>query len=213
AELGRIIQLCRENNIRYRLASIEELNRMFSNHQGVAARLKSVQTVDPETIFARSRLASLPVVLGLDQVQDPGNLGTLARTAAALDAMGIIIPKDRSALPGAGAIKSSAGALTRISLARVTNLARTLDQAMDSGFWIYGAALDRGSDVFKCDFSFPCVLVLGGEEKGIRPNVLKRCHEKIHIPMPGGFQSLNVAQAGAVILSQMAGRLALQDHG
>lgn len=202
-ELGQVIEKCREQGIRFRLTSVQELDRLAKGHQGVVARVRSVDNAQPEDIIALAGSSPFPVALALDQVQDPGNLGALARTMVALGGMGIITPKDRSAHPGPGAMKSSAGALVRIKMAQVTNLARFLDQAADEGLWIYGAVLQEGKSIFETKFNFPAVLVLGGEEKGIRPNVLKRCREKIHIPMLGGFESLNVAQAGAVIMGQM----------
>lgn len=202
-DLRQVIEKCKQAGVRFRLTSAQELDRLARGHQGVVARIRAISGVRPEDIFSLSEHSVFPVILALDQVQDTGNFGTLARTMAALGGMGIITPKDRSAYLGEGAMKSSAGAITRIKLAQVTNMARTLDQALDEGLWIYGAASGDGKNVFEVDFSFPAVLVLGGEEKGIRPNVLKRCHEKVHIPMPGGFDSLNVAQAGAVILGRM----------
>ena len=202
-ELRQVIEICRQTGIRFRLTTAQELDRLARGHQGVIARVRAINNALPEDIFSLTANSDFPVILALDQVQDPGNLGTLARTMAALGGPGIITPKDRSAHPGAGAMKSSAGAISRINLAQVTNLSRTLDLARDNGFWVYGAVMREGSDVFEMKFNFPALLVLGGEDKGIRPNVLKRCHEKVHIPMPGGFDSLNVAQAGAIILGQM----------
>ena len=203
-ELRQVIEICRQTGIRFRLTTAQELDRLATRgHQGVIARVRAINNALPEDIFSLTANSHFPVILALDQVQDPGNLGTLARTMAALGGPGIITPKDRSAHPGAGAMKSSAGAISRINLAQVTNLSRTLDLARDNGFWVYGAVMREGSDVFEMKLNFPALLVLGGEDKGIRPNVLKRCHEKVHIPMPGGFDSLNVAQAGAIILGQM----------
>ncbi|MFO7727647.1 MAG: 23S rRNA (guanosine(2251)-2'-O)-methyltransferase RlmB [Desulfonatronovibrio sp.] len=202
-DLRQIIEKCRQSGIRFRLTPAQELDRITSGHQGVIARTRVTRNTLPEDIYARAANNFFPVILALDQVQDPGNLGSLARTIAAFGGGGLITPKDRSAHQGPGAMKSSAGAITRIDMAQVTNLARTLDQARDQGYWIYGAVMREGLNLFETKFNFPAVLVLGGEEKGIRPNVLKRCHQKIHIPMPGGFDSLNVAQAGAVILGQM----------
>lgn len=202
-EFNRILDKCRQHNIKYRLSSAQEMDRIFKGHNGILARLKTIKSADADMIRTKSSTSPFPVVLALDQVQDAGNLGALCRTMTAFGGMGIITPKDRSAHPGAGAMKASAGAMTRIDLAQVTNLARTLDDYRDNGLWIYGAVAREGTSCFEMEFNFPAVLVLGGEEKGIRPNVLKRCHEQIHIPMPGGFESLNVAQAGAVILGQM----------
>lgn len=202
-ELRQVIERCRQAGVRFRLCSGEELDRIARGHQGVIARIRSLGLVPPENMFSLWEKSAFPVILALDQVQDTGNLGTLARTMAALGGLGIITPRDRSAYPGPGAMKSSAGALAGINLARVTNMSRTLDQARDEGLWVYGAASREGGSIFEAHFNFPAVLVLGGEEKGIRPNVLKRCHEIVRIPMPGGFDSLNVAQAGAVILGRM----------
>ncbi|WP_035244792.1 TrmH family RNA methyltransferase [Desulfonatronovibrio hydrogenovorans] len=201
--LEQVIETCRKLGIRFRLVAGAELDKAGRCHQGVAAIIRAVSPVAWEDVLSGTPDSAFPVILALDQVQDPGNLGTLARTMAAFGGSGIVIPKDRSALPGTGAMKSSAGALARINMVQVTNMARALDLADEQGFTIYGAVPDQGLSVFDADFSFPAVLVLGGEQKGIRPNVLKRCQEKIHIPMPGGFDSLNVAQAGAVILGQM----------
>ncbi len=206
-ELGQIVENCRNSGIRFRLVSDRELDRLARGHQGVMARIRAVSNILPEDIFSLAASSPFPVVLALDQVQDAGNLGTLARTMVCLGGMGIITPRDRSAHPGTGAMKSSAGTLVRANMSQVTNMARTLDRARDEGLWVYGAVLQQGGDVFRTEFNFPAVLVLGGEEKGIRPNVLKRCHQKVQIPMPGGFDSLNVAQAGAIILGQMLRKL------
>jgi len=205
-DLGQIIEKCRQSGVRFRLTSVQELDRLARGHQGVVARVRAIKNAQPEEIFSLAEDGIFRVILALDQVQDTGNLGTLARTMAALGGAGIFTPRDRSAHPGAGAMKSSAGAITRINLAQVTNLSRTLDQARNQGFWIYGSVVHEGTNIFEMEFNFPAILILGGEEKGIRPNVLKRCHEKIHIPMPGKFESLNVAQAGAIILGQMLGK-------
>lgn len=201
--LGVILEKCRQAGVRFKLTSGQDLDKVARNHQGVAARIRSIKNAEPETVLSQTKQCVFPTALALDQVQDPGNLGTLARTMAALGAGGIFIPKDRSAHPGQGAMKASAGALIRIKLSQVTNLARTLDMARNEGFWIYAAVHEQGADIFQTQFNYPAILILGAEEKGIRPNVLKRCHEKIQVPMPGGFDSLNVAQAGAIILGQM----------
>ena len=203
--LHRVLERCKQRKVRYKLVPESELDRLGTTHQGVAARMQVQPSADPDRIIAEANEASFPVILVLDQVQDPGNLGTLARTMSALGGAGIILPKDRSAPLGPGAMKASAGSLSRIGTARVTNLARTLDRMLEQNLHIYGAVMNEGESVLETNFRFPAALVLGGEEKGIRPNVLKRCTHRIHIPMPGGLDSLNVAQAGALILGQMLG--------
>lgn len=201
--LDAIISRCRQLHVRFKLVPDQELQQMGAARQGIAARLRMQTLVELDLLLKNTSRAVFPVLLLLDQVQDPGNLGTLARTLAALGGAGIIIPRDRSAPLGPGAMKASAGALNRIGVAQVTNLARTLDHIDQAGFNIYAATMDQGQSVLEQTFVFPAVLVLGGEEKGIRPNVLKRCPGKIHIPMAGGMDSLNVAQAGALILGRM----------
>ncbi len=201
--LEPVLSRCRQLKVRFKLVPQQELLKAEASRQGVAARLRLHTPVELDSLLQVAPDAALRVLLLLDQVQDPGNMGTLARTMAALGGAGIIIPKDRSSPAGPGALKASAGALTRIGIAQVTNLARTLDYIMDAGFNIYAATMNQGQNVLEQEFEFPAILVLGGEEKGIRANVLKRCTHRIHIPMPGGMDSLNVAQAGAMILGQM----------
>jgi 23S rRNA (guanosine2251-2'-O)-methyltransferase len=207
-EIDRIISLCKSTKVRRRPASKSDLDRMVEgNHQGVVARLFSPGFLDVDALMEKTRSAPLPVIVALDQVQDPGNVGTLARTLFAMGGGGLLIPKDRSAFLGPAAYKASAGALATLPVAKVVNMARALDDLMDQGFWIYGAEAEHeegGITLFEADFAFPAVIVLGNEEKGIRQNVAKRCENKLYIPLPGGFDSLNVAQAGAMILLKAA---------
>ncbi len=204
--LDPVLSRCRQLHVRFKLVPDQELQQIGASRQGIAARLRVHTLMDLDLLLQNTAEAGFPVLLVLDQVQDPGNLGTLARTLAALGGAGIIIPRDRSAPLGPGAMKASAGALTRIGISQVTNLARTLDHIGRAGFNIYAATMNQGQSVLEQTFEFPAVLVLGGEEKGIRPNVLKRCPAKIHIPMAGRVDSLNVAQAGALILGRMMSR-------
>ncbi|MDY7001207.1 MAG: RNA methyltransferase [Thermodesulfobacteriota bacterium] len=205
-EISQIVDVCKTARIRCRALSREELARVFpGRHQGVVARVFTPGFLDLEDLLDRALSSPLPLLLALDQVQDPGNAGVLARTMYALGFAGLIVPKNRSAYLGAAAQKASAGALSRLPVTRVVNLSRALTRCVERGHTVYCAQAGReGENIFKASLSMPAVLVLGGEEKGIRPNVVKRCGKKIFIPMPGGFDSLNVAQAGAVILGQFA---------
>lgn len=204
--VSQIIDKCRELKVRFRLASRVELDRMYpGNHQGVVAAVFSSGFSDLDAVLEAARQSPLPVVAALDQVQDPGNVGVLARTLYALGGGGIIVPKNRSALLGAGAVKASAGALALLPVAKVVNLSRALEEAADQGFHVYGAGTG-GNNVFLEDLKTPAVLVLGGEEAGIRAGVLKRVQSVLTVPMAREFDSINVAQAGAVILAQFACR-------
>jgi 23S rRNA (guanosine2251-2'-O)-methyltransferase len=206
--LGDILALCRDAGVRFRKVRRAELDRMFpGNHQGVAARLRRRELVDLATLLDGARRCPFPLILALDQVQDPGNVGTLARTLLALGGAGLLFPKDRTAFMGAAAAKAAAGALDRLPLCQVVNLARALDTCADAGFAIYGSAAgDESTELFSASLDFPAVLILGNEEKGMRPNVGKRCSQMLSIPMHGGFDSLNVAQAGAMIMTEMLRR-------
>jgi 23S rRNA (guanosine2251-2'-O)-methyltransferase len=206
--LGEILQACKQNRVRYRKIPRQELDRMYSGaHQGVIARLRGREFMDLPALLDRATRSPLPLILALDQIQDPGNAGTLARTLLALGGGGLLFPRDRSAFLGQAAAKAAAGALDHLPLCQVTNLARALDTCRDAGFSIYGSGLaPQAVPLFSEILTFPSVLVLGNEDKGIRPNVAKRCQAMLSIPMRGGWDSLNVAQAGAMIMGEMLRR-------
>lgn len=203
--LRETIDKAQDAGIVCRYVSDSELARQCpGNNQGIAARVTKARPACIDDLLQKMDDSPLPLILALDHVQDPGNVGSMARTLLALGGTGIIIPKDKSAHLGTGAHKSSAGAIERIPVVRITNLARTLDDLKKSGFWIYGAHSDpENTNIFSVAATFPAILVLGNEEKGIRPNVLKKCDFLVRIPMPGQFESLNVAQAGAIICAEL----------
>ena len=162
---------------------------------------------DKAQLLAAVADAPLPLLLALDQVQDPGNVGTLCRTLYALGGAGLLLPRHNSAYLGPGARRAAAGALEHLPVAQVTNLARALDSADEAGLTIYGAGGAEGPnslDAFTDRMRLPAVLVLGNEDKGLRPGVAKRCAHMLRIPLARSFDSLNVAQAGAVLLGLAA---------
>ena len=204
ARSAEILNLCRACGVRFRLSSPEELGRLYAVRcQGVLARVFDAGFSGLEEALPAARNAPLPLILALDQVLDPGNAGTLARTLCALGGGGLLIPKHQAAYLGAGAARSAAGALEKLPVVKAANLGRALDLLRDEGFSIYGAvsSMPDTRSVYDLRPVFPAVLALGGEEKGLRPGILRRCAELVHIPMPGGFDSLNVAQAGAILLA------------
>jgi len=205
-DIKELTELCRDAGIRFRFLPAEALERTVpGGRQGVAAFVFGQSFVPLESLLESARHAPLPVVLALDQIQDPGNVGTLARTLLALGGGGLIVPKHHGSRLGGAASRASAGALERIPVHQGVNLSRDLEVCAEEGFAVYKAeAGPEGQDVFTSAVRFPLVLVLGGEDKGVRPGVAKRCDGSLFIPMPGGFESLNVAQAGAMILGQMA---------
>ena len=222
-----ILDLCRAASVRFNLVDSAFLDRLWpGRHQGVLARLLTTGFSDLATVLEKARSAPLPLVLALDQVQDPGNAGTLARTLYAFGGGGLVVPRHNGVYLGAAAAKASAGALEQLAVSKVTNLGQALDTAEEAGFTIYGAASlpkegaegqEKLRSLFVDAFSFkpelPAVLVLGGEEGGLRPTIAKRCAALLHIPLVREFDSLNVAQAGAVIMACFAASQGKQTLG
>ena len=209
----KIIDLCRQCGVRFNLASEQTIARLYpGNCQGVLARLSASGFTNLDSMLEETPSAPLPLLLALDQVLDPGNSGTLARTLYALGGAGIIIPKHHGAYLGPAASRSSAGSLSKLPVAKVTNLSQALDKATAAGFTIYAATVAATADsIYYLEPQFPAVLVLGGEENGIRPSIAKRCTHMLQIPMLRDFNSLNVAQAGAIMLGFFSCRLQFSD--
>jgi 23S rRNA (guanosine2251-2'-O)-methyltransferase len=176
----------------------EELERLCGSpdHQGVVAEVDPYPYADP------GRLLTLPdaLLVALDQVQDPRNLGAVCRSAEFAGAAGVVIPDRRSAEVTAVACKASAGAVEHLEVARVRNLADWLGEAKAAGFWIWGADAEASSPPWEADLSGPTVLVLGGEGKGIRPRVASVCDGLVALPRRGKVDSLNVSAAAATLL-------------
>jgi 23S rRNA (guanosine2251-2'-O)-methyltransferase len=210
-KLGRsVLDLCRERRVRFNLLEEAAFARLYGNNsQGVLARLFDAGFVPLESLLELARSneqdeGRQPVLLALDQVADPGNVGVLARTFYALGGAGLIITRRRSAFLGGAALKASAGALQKLPVAKVANLSQALDTAREEGYAVYGGTADPAAlNVFDFEPSFPAVLVLGSEEKGLRRGIAARCSALLRIPMHRDFDSLNVAQAGAIILAQL----------
>ncbi len=140
------------------------------------------------------------LLIALDQVQDPRNLGAVARSAEAAGAAGLVIPERRSAAVTAVACKASAGAVEHLPIAHVRNLADWLGEAKEAGFWIWGADAEAKQAPWDVDLSGPTVLVLGGEGKGLRPRVASACDGLVALPQRGMIDSLNVSAAAAALL-------------
>ncbi|HXE98808.1 MAG TPA: 23S rRNA (guanosine(2251)-2'-O)-methyltransferase RlmB [Solirubrobacterales bacterium] len=179
-----------------------ELSRLAGSpdHQGVVAEVDPYPYADPDSLLARPDA----LVVALDQVQDPRNLGATCRSAEAVGAAGLVIPSRRSAAVTAAACKASAGAVEHLPVARVPNLVDWLIRAKDSGAWIYGAQQGAPAPYAQTDLSGKVVLVLGGEGKGLRRRVADTCDLLISIPVLGRVASLNVSAAAAVLLFEAA---------
>lgn len=176
----------------------EELERLCGSpdHQGVVAEVDPYRYADPDELL-RGEDALL---VALDQVQDPRNLGAVCRSAEQAGAAGVAIPERRAAEVTAAACKASAGAVEHLAIARARNLADWLGEAKAAGFWVWGAAAEAEAAPWQVDLSGPTVLVLGGEGKGIRPRVAAACDGMVALPRLGKLDSLNVSAAAAALL-------------
>ncbi len=208
-DMERIVDLCRGAGVRFSLLEAEAFVRTCPGARGAAARLFQAGYAPLERLLDTIMDAPLPLIVALDQVQDPGNAGTLARTLYAMGGAGLIVPRHNGVYLGAAAFKAAAGALALLPVAKCANLGQALDQARKLGITVYGAAMrSEGEapihDIFNATPRLPAVLVLGGEENGLRPGVEKRCDALLRIPMLRPFDSLNVAQAGAVLIAHFA---------
>lgn len=178
--------------------SAGELERLCGSpdHQGVVAEVDPYPYVDPNQLLR----AEDALIVALDQVQDPRNLGAVARSAEAAGAAGLVIPERRSAEVTAVACKASAGAVEHLATARVRNLADWLAGAKEAGFWIWGADAEAAQAPWDVDLEGPTILVLGGEGKGLRPRVASACDGLVALPQRGRIGSLNVSAAATALL-------------
>jgi 23S rRNA (guanosine2251-2'-O)-methyltransferase len=178
----------------------EELERLCGSpdHQGVVAEVDPYSYADPGSLFDDDD--GQGIVVALDQVQDPHNLGAVCRVAEVAGACGVVIVERRAASVTPAACKASAGAVEHLRVARVRNLADWLAEAREEGAWIYGAAAEAERRYTDLDWVGRAVLVLGSEGKGLRPRVASRCDQLLSIPTRGRVGSLNVSVATAVVL-------------
>jgi 23S rRNA (guanosine2251-2'-O)-methyltransferase len=202
--LARIVQLANERGVAVRSRQKPDITRLAGSdhHQGVALRVEPFPYSDLEDIIAATA-AEDALVLLLDSIQDPANLGSLVRSAACAGASGIVITKDRSVGVTPSVERVSAGAVETLPIARVTNLAQTLERLKEAGFWIYGLSDEASATIFRQKFSGKIALLVGNEGEGIRPLVRKGCDVILSIPLHGGVSSLNAAVAGSIALFEV----------
>ena len=176
----------------------EELERLCGSpdHQGVVAETTDYPYVDAGTLLD----ADDALVVALDEVQDPHNLGAVARVAEVAGAAGLVIPERRAAEVTPAACKASAGAVEHLRIARVRNLADWIKEAKGRDAWVYGASGDAATGYEEPDYSGRVVLVLGSEGKGLRPRVAASCDALISLPVRGSIGSLNVSTAAAALV-------------
>ncbi len=201
--LGPVLLLAESKNIPVLRVQPLQLKALAGTdlHQGIGVKTgpfpwtgitDMIDGIRPDN---RSRLLLL-----LDNIFDPQNLGALIRTALCVGVDGIIIPKDRSVLPTPTVSKVSAGALEHVRLSRVTNMVNTINALKEKGIWVSGMDPNADRSIYHCDLSGPIAIVVGGEEKGIRPLIKKHCDFLMSIPQTGPVNSLNASVAGAIAM-------------
>jgi len=185
------------------LVSAEEVERICAatGHQGVCAQVEAYRYALIEEVLGEAT----PLIVALDQVQDPQNLGSICRTAECAGASALVIPERRTAEVTPAVCKASAGAVEHLRVARVRNLADFLAMAKVAGAWCYGADPGARTRYDQVDLSGTVVLVLGSEGKGLRPRVAETCDELLALPVRGRIESLNVSAAAAVLIYAAVG--------
>jgi 23S rRNA (guanosine2251-2'-O)-methyltransferase len=200
-----IIQLAKQNGVLVQYVPKKKLDQMVEGtHQGVVAQVAAYRYYEVDDLFARaSEKGEPPFFLILDELEDPHNLGSIMRTADAVGAHGIIIPKRRSVGLTATVAKASTGAIEHIPVARVTNLARTIDELKERGVWIVGTDVKAKDDYRSFDGTMPLALVIGSEGKGISRLVLEKCDFLLRLPMRGHVTSLNASVAASLLMYEV----------
>ncbi len=205
-EVRKILKLAAEHRLPVEFGGRERVEKLAPRrvHQGVAAicRAHAYATVE-EVIAHRHEKSKYDLVVLLDSVTDPQNLGSIIRTAHCCGANGVIIPENRAASVTASVSKASAGAVQYLPTAMVVNLVGTIEYLKERGFWIYGADAAARMDIQAPDYEGNIALVMGSEGRGIRPLIRKKCDFLISIPMRGQVASLNVSVAAGVILFEI----------
>ncbi len=200
----RIVDAAKRADVKVLRVSQQELTQRagVDNHQGVVADLdrSEIPNVEVEEMLDRADAAGEPaLILLLDGIQDPQNLGAILRSAHAMGAHGVVIPKNRAATVTPAVVRASAGAALHIPVATVTNLKHALDRLKACDVWTAAAVMD-GVPAYKARLDGPLAIVIGGEGTGVRPTLSERCDHKISVPLVRGFDSLNASVAAGVLL-------------
>ena len=173
------------------------------NDQGVIALKRDFIFSTLDEILSEAKKSTLPLILILDEIQDPHNVGAILRSAECGGVNGVILTKHHSATITTTVTKVSAGATEHLKICQVNNLSRTIDELKENGFWIVGSSLKDAGNFTEIDYKMPVALIVGNEEKGIRRLTASKCDFLVRIPMSGKLQSLNVSVATGIILFEI----------
>ena len=204
---AEILSRAREARVKVERVPRERLQALVEGgvHQGVAARLREFAYAALEDLLSAAASSGRPpLVVVLDGIQDPHNLGAVIRSSDALGAHGVVLPKDRSVGVTPAVARASAGAVEHVPVARVTNLSRTLEELKSAGMWVAAADPEGEQLLWGARLDGPLAVVIGAEGAGVRPGVLKHCDLRLRIPMAGRVASLNASVSAAVVLYEVA---------
>jgi 23S rRNA (guanosine2251-2'-O)-methyltransferase len=201
--LRQVLALAAERGVKVRRVPADALDRDAKRgvHQGIVADIESVSTYSVEELVHSADGPALIVVL--DGIEDPHNLGAILRTADAAGAHGLVMQSRRSAALEGAAAKASAGAVAHVRIAEVVNIARAVEELKEAGVWTVGLAGEATAPYDSIDFTLPTAVVLGAEGSGLRRLVRERCDHLASIPMAGRIESLNVSVAAGVVLFEI----------
>jgi 23S rRNA (guanosine2251-2'-O)-methyltransferase len=200
--IEKILNIARKSNISIQQISADKLKALTKteNHQSIAAKATSFPFTDIKEIY---NIGKKNFIVILDSILDTHNLGAIIRTALCAGAGGIIIPKNRSAMPSPTVSKISAGALEHIKIAKVVNLSDTIKKLKKNNIWVAGLDAKGDNSLFQTKFDKACAIVIGGEEKGLRNLVKKECDFTVSIPLYGQIDSLNASVSAAVVMYEI----------
>ena len=202
ADVNEVKKLASQFNVPINYVPVAKLNGFnVTGHQGCIGIISKIQYQDLQDVISMvTESGKAPLFLILDGITDIRNIGGIARTAYCCGVDAIIIPDKGVGALNEDAILTSAGALEKIAVCRVNSLMKTVDELHLNGIRVFASQMKASSNLEECDFDQPCAIVMGSEEKGIYPALLKICDEKMKIPMAGDFESLNVSVATGIIL-------------
>lgn len=200
-----IIQQLKKCNISYSIVDKKNLFNLIKNnkHQGIVIEIYDYQYSTLEQLIKKSKTEKYPLILLLDQIQDPQNFGAILRTCDAVNITGVIILDRRQVDLNATVAKTSAGAINYVSVVKVNNLSNAINRLKEVGFWVIASKLENNKYVKPKDYNIPLVLIVGSENKGVSQKLLSNSDYNIKIPMKGQVQSLNVSVASALMLYEI----------
>ena len=201
----KVINLIKDNKLPVVSISSNEMERMCDGgvHQGLAAELKPYQTVSLEEIIIRANKKTKKIIVMLDNINDPHNLGAILRSADVFEAAGIVLPKHNSVSLNATVAKTSAGAINYVPVAVVNNLNQAIKTLKEEGYWVVSTDGSATIDYSSIKYDFPVVVVIGSEGKGVSPLVLKNSDYVVKIPQFGHVNSLNASVAAGILLAEV----------